>query len=84
LSKIRKTPLILPGHWLQTTVILKKWAIAAVTCALFARVVPTRRGRCDDARNASTYVVMVTYMPGIQISEFKSQVERRVEMIASA
>ena len=47
-----------------------------------------RIGRCDvdvtDARNASTYVVIVTYMPGIQISEFTSQSERRVEMIASA
>jgi hypothetical protein len=47
-----------------------------------------RIGRCDvdvtDARNASTYVVIVTYMPGIRISEFTSQSERRVEMIASA
>jgi hypothetical protein len=43
-----------------------------------------RIGRCDDARNASTHIVMVTYMPGIRVSEFMSQSERRVEMIASA
>jgi hypothetical protein len=63
---------MLLGHWLQTTTILQKWAVSAVTCALFARLGPThRRAFVRIAQARGELVVMPSERPGFRFDAEK-------------